>query len=548
MRLRRRHARCVRIALLALIAFASAAIPASAAFASFPSSPELDNFATDVSTNPSWITPALGEGPMYVDVNETPHEFTGTNGQFAAALWNVTYASPVEVWATIGRSGTGDANLYADVAGGTSGSAHPTSAYFADFGGAASGGSSSQVSIWRVDGVNDEKRLTFTSSPYTQLQSGDQIGLSNNGGVIIAWYRPVGGSWRAVVSTTDSTYTSGRIALEDIPGGDYGFADFGGGISSAPVTSRRTTTAIGSSKPRINAGQQVTYTATVSPVPSLPAGTVAFVEGGAAIAGCGAQPINAAGQASCTATYAAYGEQAVNALYTGSPDGAFAGSTNTSPAVVSVVEPTSTRLSASTATPTVGVPVLYTASVSPAPDGGTVSFTDAGKSIRRCGSQPVRGGIASCRVTYGTPGIHKIRASYGGDANFIASAAPTALSATVSVRPGLLVAGTHLIVKVSCPAHSSGCRISPTLALAPAGAGRVITLRKTSVKLKPAAIGQFEFALNHSAAAYLRSYFRKHHHAGLHVTVQLVLVDGDGSRGTQSLLYSVGSTRTLAQL
>lgn len=339
MNLPRHLPRGARIALLAVIAFASVTIPADAALASFPSSPQLDNFTTDLSTNPSWITPALGEGPLYVDVNETPHAFTGTNGLFAAALWNVTYANPVEVWATIGRSGTGDANLYADVAGGTSGSVHPTSAYFADFGGAASRGSRSQVSIWRVDGINDERRLTFTNSSFAQLQPGDQIGLSINRGAIIAWYRPAGGSWRAVVSITDSNYTSGRIALEDIPGGDYGFSAFGGGSAAAPVASRRTTITIASSRAIVTAGQRVTYTATVKPAPSLRGGRVAFIQRaqGVAIPGCAAQPINARGHASCTTKYAGLGVHFVNAIYIGSSNGAFAGSTTKRSAVVRVI-------------------------------------------------------------------------------------------------------------------------------------------------------------------------------------------------------------------
>jgi Bacterial Ig-like domain (group 3) len=336
MQLRRRHRR-VRIVLVALIAFACAAIQAGAASASFPSSSELDNFATAFSPNPQWITPALGEGSMYLDAGVTPHQFTGTGGQFDAALWNVAYSSPVQVWATIARSGTGDASLYADVAGGTSGSAHATHGYFADFGGGASEGSPSQVSIWRIDGAGDERKLTFTSSPYTQLQPGDQIGLSDKRGVIIAWDRPAGRSWRAVVSTTDSRYTSGRIGLEAIPGGDYGFSAFGGGTPSAPVTSTRTMIAISSSQATVTVGQRVTYTATVKPAPSLPGGRVAFLVGDGVIAGCAAQPIKAGGQARCTVTYPAVGKHVVDALYTGSPNGAFAGSTDTRAAVVRVV-------------------------------------------------------------------------------------------------------------------------------------------------------------------------------------------------------------------
>ena len=326
----------MRIALVALIAFCAAVIPASAALASFPSSPELDDFAADASPNPLWITPALGEGAMSLNLTATPHQFTGTDGRFDAAIWNASYGRSVEVWATIARSGTGDAALYADVAGGSSSSGRVTSGYFADFGGTASGGSRSQVSIWRIDGVRAERRLTLTGSPYVQLQPGDQIGLSNNRGVIIAWYRPAGSSWRALVSTTDSRYARGRIGLEAIPGVDYGFGAFGGGAPSAPVRSRRTTIAISSPAATVTVGRRVTYTATVRPAPSHAAGRVAFLEGFTVIAGCEARPITAGGRATCTVTYRAAGTHAVDALYTGSPSGALAGSGDTRAAVVHV--------------------------------------------------------------------------------------------------------------------------------------------------------------------------------------------------------------------
>ncbi|MBV9334422.1 MAG: Ig-like domain repeat protein [Solirubrobacterales bacterium] len=540
--------RSLRIGLLALLTFATAAVQATAAWASFPSSPQLDNFAADSSQSPHWITPALGEGSMYLDVAATPHQFTGTSGLFAGALWDSTYANPVEAWTTIARSGTGDASLYVDVTGGTSGSVHPNSAYFADFGGASSQGSRSQVSIWRVDGVDAERRLTFASSPFTQLQPGDQIGMSNNAGVIIAWYRPAGGSWRAVVSITDTRYSSGRIAVEDIPGGDYGFTAFGGGTSAAPVASTHTTTSIASSRTNVNVGQSVTYTATVSPAPRLPGGTIAFLDGGQLIAGCAAQAVDAAGHASCATSYAAFGTHVVDALYTGSPDGAFAGSTNTPPAVVTVVESTVTTLSSSTATPVVGAPVLYTAKVTPAPDGGSVSFTDAGKLIRSCGSKAVRGGLATCRVIYRTSGIHAVRASYRGDAHFKTSTSSRPLRITVSARSGLRVATGRLIVMVSCPAHSAGCRITPTLAIVPAGVKRVFTFHTRSAKLKAGSSGQFAFVLNKRTTAYLRGYARGHRRPRLIVTVRLILADGDGSRGIQTFLTTIAGARTVAQL
>ena len=57
-------------------------------------------------------------------------------------------------------------------------------------------------------------------------------------------------------------------------------------------------------------------------------GTISFADNGVAIPNCGAQPVDGNGKATCTVTYPAIGTHVVTALYTGSSDGAFAGSTN----------------------------------------------------------------------------------------------------------------------------------------------------------------------------------------------------------------------------
>ena len=220
----------------------------------------------------------LGPGP----------ELTGTEAvasPWAGAVWgrttNLVFSNPLEAWATIDRVGTGAALLYADIAGVGSGLTHPTSGYFANF--AASTRTSTvgtvqagTVSIWRIDSSTRETRLTFVPSPYDDLQVGDSIGLSITGRVLIAWYKPKAGLWRAAVSTVDRTYASGSIGIEDIPGPSYGFGAFGGGTSAAPTKSAATTTSITSSAAQVSTGQRVTYTATVKPTPRAGRGQVVF--------------------------------------------------------------------------------------------------------------------------------------------------------------------------------------------------------------------------------------------------------------------------------
>jgi len=88
---------------------------------------------------------------------------------------------------------------------------------------------------------------------------------------------------------------------------------------------------------------------------------------------------------------------------------------------------TTTALSSSPNPATVGQQVSYTATVSPAPDGGTVAFSDGGGTIFGCGSVAVNTttGEATCPVTYSTAGSHSITASYSGDGHYSRSSSST---------------------------------------------------------------------------------------------------------------------------
>jgi hypothetical protein len=552
--------------LLAWIACAALAFGSAGASAAqtFPSSPQLDNFATGTLSPLNWTTPALGEGTMQVApaTGSPGNELTGVDsGNWDAALWNPSFTSPVEVWATINRAGSNDATLYADVTGGNSGTVHPASGYFVDFGGTASGGSPSAVSLWRVDGPEVEGELTSAKSPYVNLNPGDEIGLSDSSsGVLIAWYKPAGGSWSAVVSWDDTTYSSGNIAIEAIPGAAYGFGTFGGGTPTMPVQSAITTTSIAASAAGVTSGQSVTYTAKVSPDPD--GGTISFADNGVAIPNCAAQAVNASGAATCTVTYSAPGTHIVTALYTGSSDGAFAGSKNGPDAIVLVsaqappgspgspgskLVATSTNLSLSNATPATGTAIHYTATISPIPDGGTVSFTDGGAGVRGCTSLPVTKGTSTCKFTYRASGIDQIRATYSGNAHFGASDSATA-QMTVSTRPNLRVAKQSLIVTPVCPKLSGGCRLTSSVAVTPQGVKKAINLKRLSVKLKAGKTGRVTFRLGARTRATLRSDLRRHHSARLGVVVHIVVRDGNGSKGTQTLTFTVSGARARALL
>lgn len=95
-------------------------------------------------------------------------------------------------------------------------------------------------------------------------------------------------------------------------------------------------------------------------------------------------------------------------------------------------EGTEASLGSSTDSSLVGQQVTFTATISPAPDGGTVTFQDGGASMG-CDSQPVNTatGTATCAVSFSSAGSHSITAAYNGDNNFLASPASTAVTQTV---------------------------------------------------------------------------------------------------------------------
>jgi streptogramin lyase len=95
------------------------------------------------------------------------------------------------------------------------------------------------------------------------------------------------------------------------PDGNLWFTDAGANqIVKITLASTTTVTVSSSASPSVT-GQPVTYTATVSPVPSP--GTVAFSDIGQPIASCAQQPVNSSGNATCTVTYPDPGSHQITA-------------------------------------------------------------------------------------------------------------------------------------------------------------------------------------------------------------------------------------------
>jgi hypothetical protein len=102
-----------------------------------------------------------------------------------------------------------------------------------------------------------------------------------------------------------------------------------------------------------------------------------------------------------------------------------------------LLQATTTALSSSAATVEQNAAVTYTATITPAAHGGTVSFDDgAGNpATARCAAQSVSGGKATCTVSYPSVGRYPVTASYSGDGagNNFAPAAPASTTQTVVV-------------------------------------------------------------------------------------------------------------------
>lgn len=210
-------------------------------------------------------------------------------------------------------------------------------------------------------------------------------------------------------------------------------------------------------------GAAVTLSAEVAPAPA--GGTVQFKDGNTNI---GAPATVVGGTAALRHTFATEGAHTLTAVFNGT-DG-FTGSTsaaqtvNVAPAAV-VAAPTATTLTVP-ATATSGSAVALSATVSPAPEGGTVQFAEDNTPI----GAPVEvvGGVATLAHTFAGAGHRNITASYQGSLGFAAS---QSASATVDV---------------SAPAPSDVATVTKVTALPTATVGKSVDLSAT---VSPASAG-----------------------------------------------------------
>lgn len=184
-------------------------------------------------------------------------------------------------------------------------------------------------------------------------------------------------------------------------------------------------------------GASVQLSATVTP--GTASGGVQFKDGSAII---GTVPVSAGGLATMPHTFTTPGVHPITAVFTGA---GFVTST-AGPQTVSVTVPDAVTTTAvgGPASAQTGAPMTLTATVSPAPNGGTVQFKDGVTLIG--GPVEITNGIARLEHTFSSVGSHSITAAYSGAAGFEPS---TSSARSVSVAdPVVSPRGTLTLLSV----------------------------------------------------------------------------------------------------
>jgi hypothetical protein len=235
-----------------------------------------------------------------------------------------------------------------------------------------------------------------------------------------------------VATFATSSLSAGSHSITAVYGGDSNFSGSTSSVLPQIVTQAATSTALASSANPSAFGQQVTFTATVTPAsgPGVPTGSVAFKDGATTL---GSGTLNASGVATFATSSLTAGGHSITAVYGG--DSNYTGST--SPALTQQVSQasTSTALSSSANPSTQGQSVTFTATVSPCSGAvkptGTVTFLDGTTAL---GSPAIN---TSCVATFSTSslsaGSHSITAQYSGDGNYRGSTSPV-LTQTVGTQ------------------------------------------------------------------------------------------------------------------
>lgn len=293
--------------------------------------------------------------------------------------------------------------------------------------------------IWSHSNTGNNIDLVAPDTAFYTTLNGGSYGTDNSGTCVsAAMVSGVAGLvWSVNPSLTPAQLTSvlEQSATDLGPSGwdsSYGWglvnaykavtmATSGGAGGGGTKTS--TTTTIASSLNPSTSGQSVTLSAMVSP--STATGSITFLDGTTTV---GSVTLSA-GKASLATSTLSAGTHALTASYGGDANNNSSKSATLTQTVTTAAKTnTSATLVSSLNPSTLGQPVTFTATVSPASATGTVTFLDGAASI---GNLSLAAGKATFTTSGLVVGTHSITASYAGDSSNNGSTS-SALIQTVS--------------------------------------------------------------------------------------------------------------------
>jgi YVTN family beta-propeller protein len=377
-------------------------------------------------------------------------------------------------------------------------------------------------------GYSGQLAVNNGSGPVTYVTTGTSPQVSVNAAGVIT----------ALASTPAGTYT---VSGTDSDTG----ADSGPWAFTLTVTRAGTTASLSSSGSPSTLGGQVTYAATIAPAPD--GGTVSFSDGLATISGCSAQPITA-GVATCVVSYPDAGSPSITAVYAG--DNNYLGSSAAAMTQTVAASATTTTLASSGSPSTLGGQVTYTATIAPAPDGGTVSFSDGHTMIAGCTAQPITSGVATCAVSYLDAGSPSITAAYAGDSNYLGS---TSGAVTQTIRSGALTLARQirtvtargaLKVKVTCRDSLCTGRLKLTARVTKTtGKGTHKRRKATTITIATVSLSRLTVRAHTVSVKLTKTGLRMlaHNHDTLHAIATATYRSGSSTKRTHTSLTLKGT-------